>query len=81
MDKIVKGMVQVAGTTYRIVRLGRGHYDVVRVLDDAPVGEFTSVPQVDVRAARIIEPALLREIARVAIQGAKTSWVGPTPFG
>ena len=80
MDKIVKGMVQVAGTTYRIVRLARGHYDVVRVLDDAAVGEFTSVPRIDVRVAKI-EPALLREIARVAVQGAKTSWVGPVPLG
>lgn len=80
MEKIVKGMVQVAGTTYRIVRLGRGHYNVVRVLDDAAVGEFTSTPRIDVRVARI-EPVLLREIARVAVQGAKTSWVGPSLLG
>jgi len=28
----VKGMVQVAGVTYRIVRIERGQYDVVRIL-------------------------------------------------
>ena len=75
MDSIVKGMIQVAGTTYRIVRLRRGQYDVVRVLDDVVVGGFTSTPQIEVNA-KAIEHTLLREIARVAIQGAKTSWVG-----
>jgi uncharacterized protein with GYD domain len=75
MEKIVKGMIQVAGTTYRIVRLTRGQYDVVRVLDDVAVGAFTSAPQVELRPNGI-DPSLMREIARVAIQGAKTSWVG-----
>lgn len=80
MEKIVKGMVQVAGTTYRIVRLKRGHYNVVRVLDDVPVGSFVSGPQVQV-AADSIDLTLMREIARVAIQGAKTSWVGRSFLG
>ena len=40
----IKGMVQVAGTTYRIVRRERGHYDVVRILDDERVGSFRSIP-------------------------------------
>jgi len=71
----VKGMVQVAGTTYRIVRLGQGQYDVVRILDDQRVGTFRSFPRVEVTNSTI-EPALMREIARAAIQGAKTSWVG-----
>lgn len=75
MDHIVKGMIQVAGTTYRIVRLRRGQYDVVRVLDDVVVGGFTSGPQIELRATAV-EHTLMREIARVAIQGAKTSWVG-----
>ena len=34
----VKGMVQVAGVTYRIVRIERGVYDVVRILDDQRPG-------------------------------------------
>ncbi len=80
MEKIVKGMIQVAGTTYRIVRLKRGQYNVVRVLDDVLVGGFTSAPQIEIHADGI-DPALMREIARVAIQGAKTSWVGRALLG
>jgi hypothetical protein len=80
MEKIVKGMIQVAGTTYRIVRLKRGEYNVVRVLDDVLVGGFTSAPQIEIRADGI-EPTLMREIARVAIQGAKTSWIGRALLG
>jgi hypothetical protein len=80
MDTIVKGMIQVAGTTYRIVRLKRGDYNVVRVLDDVVVGGFTSAPQIEIRPDGI-DAALMREIARVAIQGAKTSWVGRALLG
>ena len=80
MEKIVKGMIQVAGVTYRIVRLKRGQYNVVRVLDDVVVGGFTSAPQIEVHPDGI--PAeLMLEIARVAIQGAKTSWVGRAFLG
>jgi hypothetical protein len=75
MSQAVKGMVQVQGTTYRIVRITRGHYSVVRVLDDAIVGTFTAGAAVEVTSLDI-EPAVMREIARIAIQGAKTSWVG-----
>ncbi len=75
MEQIVRGMVQVAGTTYRIVRLARGQYSVVRVLDDVQVGGFTSSPRVEVRPAAIGSELML-EIARHAIQRAKTSWVG-----
>jgi hypothetical protein len=71
----VKGMVQVAGKTYRIVRVAPGHYEAVRILDDARVGSFRSFPQVEVTSAQI-EEAIVREIARAAIQGAKTSWIG-----
>ena len=47
----VKGMVQVAGVTYRIVRVERGMYDVVRILDDQRVGQFRTIPRVEVTAA------------------------------
>ena len=73
--RVVKGMVQVAGTTYRVVRLGEGHYEVVRLLDDLRVGTFRSVPPVTVEVQGIDE-GLMQAIARAAIQGAKTSWVG-----
>ena len=80
MQSVVKGMVQVAGTTYRIVRVQRGQYKVVRILDDAAVGAFSNGPTVEVTAS-CIEATLMREIVRVAIQGAKTSWVGRLALG
>jgi hypothetical protein len=57
-----------------IVRLKRGHYKVVRVLDDASVGVF-SVDSTFQMAPDGIQGDLMREIARVAIQVAKTTWV------
>ena len=80
MQTVVKGMVQVAGTTYRIVRVKRGQYNVVRILDDTPVGVFSNGPTVEVEPTGI-DAALMREIVRVAIQGAKTSWVGRLALG
>ena len=74
MQVVVKGMVQVAGSTFRIVRVSRGHYDVVRILDDARVGSFWSEPTLKVSDSP--QGDLLREIARCAIQGGKTSWIG-----
>ena len=71
----VKGMVLVDGATYRIVRTQRSHYEVVRISDDSIVGAFRSSPRLELTST-LIDPKLLREIARTAIQGAKTSWVG-----
>jgi hypothetical protein len=71
----VKGMVLVEGATYRIVRTSRAKYDVVRISDDSLVGSFQSAPRLELSAAKI-DARLLRDIARTAIQGAKTSWVG-----
>ena len=73
MGPVAKGMVQVEGTTYRIVRIRRGYYNVVRVLDDVGVGTFSAGTSVELAPVGIAA-ALMREIARVAIQGAKTSW-------
>jgi hypothetical protein len=75
MAVVVKGMVQVEGTTYRIARVSRGNYNVIRVLDDQIVGTFSAGKSFEMTPAGI-EAELLREIARVAIQGAKTTWVG-----
>jgi len=74
MQIVVKGMVQVAGTTFRIVRVQRGHYEVVRILDDARLGSFWCEPTLTVSESSDRE--LLREVARSAIQGGKTTWVG-----
>jgi hypothetical protein len=75
MQPAVKGMVLVEGATYRIVRMAHAHYDVVRLSDDTTVGSFKSAPRLEL-SPKLIDHKLLREIARSAIQGAKTSWVG-----
>lgn len=74
MQVVVKGMVQVAGTTFRIVRIQRGHYEVVRILDDTRLGSFWCEPSFAISESDDRE--LLREVARSAIQGGKTTWVG-----
>jgi len=74
MSKKVKGMVQLAGITYRIVRARAGTYHVVRIADDCEVGSFHTAPALEIEA-RAIAPALLRDIARLAIHMAKTSYV------
>jgi hypothetical protein len=80
MQPVVKGMIQVAGTTYRIVRVAHGRYNVIRILDDVQVGAFSNgtIPSA---VSNGIDTQLMREIVRVAVQGAKTSWVGPLALG
>jgi hypothetical protein len=73
--RTVKGMVSVAGRTYRIVRIGSGMYAVFRILDDVQVGTFRSRPTLDIWPEQIDAPTLMA-VARQAIQSAKTSWVG-----
>ncbi|MEO6601317.1 MAG: hypothetical protein ABIQ16_15675 [Polyangiaceae bacterium] len=73
MQISVKGMIQVHSLTYRIVRVRPGHYDVVRLLDDVNIGSFSlgkgREPVIDSDA-----PELLREVARAALQGGRTTW-------
>jgi hypothetical protein len=71
----VKGMVQVAGITYRIVRLEHGHYEAVRILDDVRVGTFTTEPRLAVSSAAVEEP-LMHLIAHSALRTAKVTWAG-----
>jgi hypothetical protein len=75
----VKGMVQVAGVTYRIVRIERGTYDAVRILDDQRVGQFRTIPRVEVTAA-LTPDDTMTEIAKAAVKWGKTSWVGRLSF-
>lgn len=73
MQPVVKGMVQVHSVTYRIVRVRTGRYDVVRLLDDVCVGTFSLGKGRDA----IIEgdaPDVIREVARAALQGGRTTW-------
>ena len=74
----VKGMVQVAGKTFRIVRVGPGLYDAIRIVDDTRVGTFQTAPVKVV--THVVEPELMREIALAAVHEAKTSWVHRLPF-
>ena len=73
MAQAVKGMVQAQGVTYRIVRVQVGIYDVVRLLDDVRVGTFKLGAHHDA----LIEgdaPEVIREVARAALQGGRTTW-------
>lgn len=76
MQVVVKGMVQVAGATFRIVRINRSHYEVVRILDDSRLGSFWCEPTFAIAAAAANDQDLLREVARSAIQGGKCTWLG-----
>jgi hypothetical protein len=71
----VKGMVQVLGATYRVVRLEEGLYEAIRILDDTAIGRFRTVP-VATLVSTTIDENVMREIIRASIHGAKTSWVG-----
>jgi len=74
MSTTVKGMVQYDGVTYRIVRLARGSYSVVRIKDDMEVGRFATLPQLRVSDEKI-HLDVLREIVKFAIRSARTSAV------
>ncbi|MEP7049250.1 MAG: hypothetical protein ABJB12_02810 [Pseudomonadota bacterium] len=79
MARKVKGMVHLAGVTYRIVRVATGSYTVIRISDDRDVGGFSLAPALGLQS-RGLAPEVLREVARLAIHTAKTSYVGfPRP--
>lgn len=61
-----KGMVQVFGTTYRIVQTHVAH-EVIRLLDDRCVGSFQCEPRLTILESRIA-PELLREVALEALR-------------
>ena len=74
----VKGMVQVEGTTFRIVRVAPSRYDVIRIVDDICIGSFQTAP-VKVLVHNV-DYELMREIALAAVHEGKTSWVHRLPF-
>lgn len=79
MARKVKGMVHLAGVTYRIVRVATGSYTIVRISDDRDVGGFSLAPALGLES-RGLALDVLREVARLAIHTAKTSYVGfPRP--
>ncbi|MEO6603791.1 MAG: hypothetical protein ABIQ16_28165 [Polyangiaceae bacterium] len=80
METVIKGMVQVDGATYRIVRLKHGQYNVVRILDDVSEQAFEGWAALEVQSVGIAG-ALTRSITRVAVQRAKISCVGRLALG
>jgi hypothetical protein len=72
--KHIKGMVCVDQHTYRLERVENGFYEVIRLSDEMMVGRF-AVEQTVRLEAHGVDAALLRRIAREAIQKGKTSWV------
>ena len=75
----VKGMVQVDGATYRLVKVAKGKYDVIRILDEERIGTFETFPRVKTHPVSVPEK-LLMEIAITALKQAKISWQGmPAP--
>jgi hypothetical protein len=73
--KTVRGMVYVAGFTYRIVRVQARQYEVVRILDDAHAGSFRLDPRLELTDGTLGK-AELREVALAAIREAKTDIAG-----
>jgi hypothetical protein len=68
-----RGMVQVFGTTYRIVARADRH-EVIRVLDDQLVGVFQHRPFLQVLRHEIERDLLLR-VAREALRQARLAWL------
>ncbi len=70
----IKGMVQLGSLTYRIVKVRRGTYQAIRLLDEVCIGTFFTVPRLSVRATGL-DDAVLRAVATIAMREAKTSWL------
>ncbi len=73
-----KGMVEFSRQTYRIMKINRGSYEVIRILDDARVGTFEVQPRLRVHPQGVT-PELLLQVAMTAIKQAKISWTGRGP--
>jgi hypothetical protein len=65
-------MISVRGRTYRIVPVGSGVYDAIRLLDDTRIGSFGG------GSSPVGDDGLLRQIAETALRSAKTHWT-PRP--
>ena len=69
------GMVQVLGTTYRLQQASSGCYEVVRISDDEVAGSFSCGQTVKL-VPRAVDLALMGQLARAAVRGGKTRWMG-----
>src|SRR3954464_12433676 len=72
MSTTSKGMVQVSGTTYRIVHAGAVH-EVFRLSDDGFVGSFAFSPALSLLECRI-DAKILSAVARQALRSSRLDW-------
>lgn len=70
------GMIQLFGTTYRILQVRRRCYQVVRLHDEAVAGSFSCGRTLQV-AALAVDSALMMQLAGAAVYFGRTSWMGP----
>jgi hypothetical protein len=77
-DMRCKGMVQISGKTYRIMKIDSRSYQVVRILDDVCIGHFEVTPRLQVQPDGVPQE-LLFEIAVTALREAKLSWPAHAP--
>ena len=71
---LFKTLIRFGNVTYRIGRLSRGQYEVVRILDDVRLGTFESYPSLTVTSSRI-HPSFILKIAQAAMRGARPSFI------
>lgn len=67
-------MLLVRGVTYRIDRTAPHCYSVVRLLDDARVGTFCTLPALRIHPL-CVEDSVMRDVVRAALRSARTSAV------
>jgi hypothetical protein len=70
----IKGMVNVGGVTYRIVRVDRGRYAAYSLVDDQKLGTFRAVSPITAESDAT-DPELLERVGRMAIRSGRTSTV------
>lgn len=70
-------MVQLFGTTYRVLRVQSGCYQVVRIRDEVVVGSFSCGQTLKVTPLAV-DAGLMRQLAAAAVYRGKTSWMGPS---
>lgn len=73
--EVSRGMIQVAGTTYRIVQRESDAYRAVRIQDEAIAGDFVCGSTLKVNPQQV-DAVLMRRIARTALLFGRTNWTG-----
>ena len=76
---VIRGMVEVLGTTYRIIELHKASYEIVRIHDDVRMGGFSCAGALTTTPLGV-DAALMKKIASAAVRQGKTSWLGLPKF-